>query len=87
MVTVNVTVVEPPQAAGAPVLLLVKTALQPPVKLAVANQLAKAALTAACVWQAGVVVFTGIVRLAPCGTVQVNVLVQVLLGPQVLVAT
>lgn len=49
LVTVNVTVVEPPQNEGAPVLLLVKTALQPPVKLAVANQLAKAALTAACV--------------------------------------
>jgi hypothetical protein len=49
LVTVNVTVVEPPQAAGAPVLLLVKTALQPPVKLAVANQFVKAVLTAACV--------------------------------------
>lgn len=49
LVTVKVTVVEPPQNGGAPVLLLVKTALQPPVKLAVASQLAKAASTAACV--------------------------------------
>ena len=30
-VTVNVTVAEPPQAFGAPVLLLVKTGLQPPL--------------------------------------------------------
>lgn len=36
---VKVTVVEPPQAAGAPVLLFVKIALQPPEKLALANQL------------------------------------------------
>jgi hypothetical protein len=53
---VNVTVVEPPQAEGAPVLLLVKTPSQPPVPLAVANQVVKAASTAACVWQAAVVV-------------------------------
>lgn len=87
LVTVKVTMVEPPQNGGAPVLLLVKTALQPPVKLAVASQLAKAALTAAWVWQAGVVVFTGIVRAVPWGTVQVNVLVQVLVRPQAPVAT
>jgi hypothetical protein len=49
LVTVKVTVVEPPQAEGAPVLLLVRTALQPPVKLAVASQFAKAVLTAAWV--------------------------------------
>jgi hypothetical protein len=87
LVTVKVTVVEPPQAEGAPVLLLVRTALQPPVKLAVASQFAKAVLTAAWVWQAGVVMFTGIVRDAPWGTVQVNVLVQVLVRPQAPVAT
>ena len=40
LVTVKVTVFEPPQAAGAPVLLLDNTPLQPPVKLAVANQVA-----------------------------------------------
>ncbi len=49
----------PPQAAGAPVLLFVKTPLQPPLALTVASQVAKAALTAACVWQAAVVVFVG----------------------------
>lgn len=55
---------EPPQAGGAPVLLLVKTPLQPPVPLAVASQVLKAAFTAACVWQAAVVVFTGQVSTA-----------------------
>jgi type IV pilus biogenesis protein CpaD/CtpE len=38
LVYVNVTVVEPPQADGAPVLSLVMTTLQPPVDDAVANQ-------------------------------------------------
>jgi hypothetical protein len=56
---VNVTVVEPPQAAGAPVLLLVKTPLQPPEAEAVASQVAKAEFTAAWVWQAVVVVLVG----------------------------
>ena len=40
-------------------LLFVKTPLQPPLAVAVANQVAKAVFTAACVWQAVVVVFTG----------------------------
>lgn len=40
-------------------MLLVKTPLQPPLPLAVANQVANAAFTAVCVWQAAVVVFTG----------------------------
>lgn len=47
VVSVKVTVVEPPQKGGAPVLLLVNTALQPPPKLAVANQVANWPLTAA----------------------------------------
>ena len=51
--------VEPPQADGAPMLLLVKTPLQPPLALAVASQVAKAVLMAACVWQADVSLFTG----------------------------
>lgn len=59
LVYVNVTVVEPPQADGAPVLLLVNTPLQPPVPVAVANHVAKALFTAACVWQAAAVVFVG----------------------------
>jgi hypothetical protein len=49
LVYVKTTVVEPPQANGAPVLLLVKTPLQPPVAEAVASQFANAVLTAACV--------------------------------------
>ena len=43
---VKVTVVEPPQASGAPELLLVKTPLQPPEAEAVANQVANEALIA-----------------------------------------
>jgi hypothetical protein len=56
---VKVTVVEPPQADGAPVLLFVKTPLQPPLALAVASQVAKAEFTAACVWHAETVVLVG----------------------------
>jgi hypothetical protein len=41
------------------VLLFVKTPLQPPDAEAVASQVLNAAFTAACVWQAGVVVFAG----------------------------
>ena len=51
--------VEPPQAAGAPVLLFVKTPLQPPVAETVANQVVKAVLIAAWDWQAATVVFVG----------------------------
>jgi hypothetical protein len=58
-VYVKVTVVEPPQALGAPVLLLVKTPLQPPLALAVASHVAKAVFIAACVWQAAAVVLVG----------------------------
>jgi hypothetical protein len=49
LVYVNVTVVEPPQAGGAPVLLFVSTPLQPPLADAVASHVAKAVFTAACV--------------------------------------
>lgn len=38
LVTVNVTVLLPPQAEGAPGLLLVNTALHPPVKVTEAIQ-------------------------------------------------
>ncbi|MBK8449458.1 MAG: hypothetical protein IPL42_05290 [Saprospiraceae bacterium] len=48
-VTVKVTVTVPPQAKGAPALLFEMEALQPPEKLAVVNQVAKAASIAACV--------------------------------------
>jgi Flp pilus assembly protein TadG len=53
LVYVQVTVVLPPHANGAPVLLLVNTALHPPVNVVVVNHVAKAVLIAACVWQAG----------------------------------
>ncbi|MBV6471751.1 MAG: hypothetical protein JPMHGGIA_00001 [Saprospiraceae bacterium] len=46
-VTVQVTVVDPPQAGGAVPALLVIVALQPPEKLTVVNQVAKAASMAA----------------------------------------
>jgi hypothetical protein len=68
-----VTVVAPPQADGAPVLLLVKTPLQPPLALAVANHVAKAVLTAACVWQAAAVVFVGQVSTTVGAALTVNV--------------
>jgi hypothetical protein len=70
---VKVTVVEPPQAGGATVLLLVKTPLHPPEAVADASQVAKAALTAAWVWQAGVVVFTGQFNVTVGGASTVNV--------------
>ena len=48
-VTVNVTVVVPPQAFGAPVLLFVNPGLHPPDVFTVANQVANLASIAACV--------------------------------------
>ena len=65
--------VEPPAAEGAPVLLLVKTPLQPPLADAVANQVEKAVLIAACVWPNGSVWGCGQVRLTvgAAGTVKV----------------
>ncbi len=85
----KVTVLLPPQAGGAPpsaTLLFVKVPLQPPVPLAVANQVAKAASTAACVWQAVVVVFVGQVSTIVGAVGTVKVAWQVVVnGRQVLV--
>ena len=82
----NVTVVVPPQAEGAPVLLLERTPLQPPTPDAVASQVAYAVFTAACVWQGPVVVLTGQVSTTVGGAVTVKVAWQVeLKGAQVLV--
>lgn len=64
LVYVNVTVVEPPQALGAPVLLFVRTPLQPPLAVAVASHVANAVLTAACEVQACKVVLVGQVNVA-----------------------
>jgi hypothetical protein len=70
---VKVTVVEPPQAEGAPVLLFVNTPLQPPLAETVANQAEKAAFTAACVWHAGVVVLIGQISTTGAAVVTVKV--------------
>ena len=48
-VTVNVTLVDPPQAGGALPPLLVKTPLQPPLKFAVVIQVLNLELIAVCV--------------------------------------
>ena len=86
LVYVNVTVVEPPQAGGAPWLLFVRVPLQPPLLLAVASQLVKAELIAACVWQAAVVVFTGQVNVTVGAAVTVKVAWHVVVnGAHVLV--
>ena len=60
---VNITVVEPPHAGGAPMLLLVKTPLQPPDADALANQALNAASMAVCVWHAATVVLVGQVKI------------------------
>lgn len=77
LVTVKVTVTDPPVASGAPVLLLVKTALHPLVTVAVANQAAYLALISACVWQKVSVTFTGQFKLTVGAVVTLKVLVQV----------
>lgn len=60
---VNITVVEPPHAGGAPMLLLVKTPLHPPDADALANQELNAASMAVCVWHAATVVLVGQVKI------------------------
>jgi hypothetical protein len=83
---VKVTVVLPPQADGAPVLLFVNAPLQPPEAVAVASQVLKAVFTAACVWQAAVVVFTGQVSTTVGGAATEKVAVHVVVvGAQELV--
>ena len=77
LVTVKVTVEVPPQASGAPGLLFVKTALQPPVMETVASHAAYFASMAACVWQAASVVLIGQVRSTAGAAVTANVRVQV----------
>ncbi len=86
LVRVNVTVVLPPQAGGAPVLLFVKTPLQPPLPVAVASHAANCAFTAACVWQAATVVLIGKVSTTEGEAATVKVAWQVVVnGAQVLV--
>ena len=80
------TVVAPPHIGGTPVLLLVKTPLQPPDAEAVASQFANAVLTSICVWQAAVVRLEGQFKLTFGLGLTVNVLEQLVVAPQLLVA-
>ena len=82
----NVTVVEPPQIGGAPVLLLVSEPPQPPLAVTVASHVANLALMAACVWPKASVWFVGQVSdtVGAAGTVKVAWQV-VVVGAQVLV--
>ncbi|MBK8660273.1 MAG: hypothetical protein IPN22_15790 [Bacteroidetes bacterium] len=59
LLTVQVTVVEPPQAGGAVVASLLMEALQPPLKDTVPSQVAKAASIAVWSWQAASVAGIG----------------------------
>ncbi len=76
-ITVKVTVFEPPQAKGAPVLLFVRTALQPPDTVAVASHALYLATMSPVDWQAASVTSIGQVRLTTGAAVTVKVLVQV----------
>ncbi len=76
---------EPPQADGAPVLLLVKTPLHPPLAVALASHAANWAFTADCVWQAATVVLTGQLNTTGGGAATVKVAWQVVVkGAQLL---
>jgi len=83
---VNVTVVEPPQAKGAPVLLLVKTPRQGLTTETVANQAAYFALMAAWDWHGPSVASIGQISTTPSGASTVKVAIQVVVnGAQLLV--
>lgn len=84
--TVKVTVETPPQAEGVPGLLLVKTALQPPLKLVKPSHAAYFASICACVWQAASTVVAGQFNTITGASATVKVAEQVLVsGAQVLV--
>jgi hypothetical protein len=86
LVTVNVTVLLPPQAAGAdPPLLVTGPRPHPPEACAVNNHAVYAASTCACVLQAGIVVLVAQVSVTAGAFVTVNVALQVDV-PHVLVA-
>lgn len=77
LVTVKVTVEVPPQASGAPGLLFVKTALQPPELDTVASHAAYLVSIWACVWQAASVTLIGQFSTTGGAAVTVNVRMQV----------
>jgi len=81
-VTVQVTVVDPPQAGGATPALFVKFALHPPDELAEASQVAKAASMAAWVWQAGSVWLAGQLSTTAGASSTVNTAEQLTSGSQ-----
>jgi hypothetical protein len=86
LVTLKVTVLLPPQADGAaPTLSLESTALQPPVKVAEASQLAYLVSMAACVWQAASVMLAGQFSVTGRALLTVNERVQVCVAWQLLV--
>jgi len=76
-VTVQVTVFDPPQASGAPVLLFVKTASQPPLAVAELNHASYFESMAAWVWQAASVTLDGHVKTTGGALLTVNVAVHV----------
>ncbi len=86
LVTVKVTVAVPPQAAGGPVLLFVKTALQPPLIMALFSHALYLVLMAACDWQAVSTTSTGQVKLTELAELTVKVRVQVWVASQLLAA-
>ena len=77
LVTEKVTVVVPPHALGAPVLLLVIMTLQPPVTVMEFNQLVNFELIESCDWQMPSVRAVGQVTTTDGALVTVNVAVQV----------
>jgi hypothetical protein len=85
LVTVNVTDTEPPQANGAPMLLLVNVRLQPPVAVAEASQARYFTFICDCVWQAASVTFAGQLNATGAGPVTVKLRVQVTGASQSLV--
>ncbi len=82
----NVTVVAPPQTEGAPRLSFVKAPGQPPVIVADANQVWKAALICDCVRFGPTDMGAGQFKTGVVAFVTVNVLMQVVDVPQRLVA-
>ncbi len=76
LVAVKVTVTDPPQAEGAPVLLFDKTELQPPVNVADASHVAKSSSMAVCDWQDALVTGAGEVSRTGVAELTLNVLVH-----------
>ena len=85
LVTVKVTLLVPPHLSGAPVLLLLKTGLHPPVREAVFSHALNLAFTVSCVKQIGSVLLVGQVKTTAGALVTVKVAIQETGGSQSLV--